>query len=632
MLASRRVSGLPHILRGLSFAALAVLALSACENRNRGVSPVGQGLYFPSGITLDPRVPDDVQARWLFVLNGNSDLVYNAGSIVPLDLVKFFDAWMIDADACFAGDAEGCKVGTGLVGEGGTGPTVGDVGATLTADVPCRRNSYKPQVVECEDTLFVEEDAAVQVGSFGTSLRGWTREVVTEPQSEGRLFAAVRGDPSITFVELSGDPQDVPTIDCGQGPDSGLYDPRRCAGDHKLTFLRNDPDSARIASEPSNILARSGSPYVLVTHATRSALTLIDMDGQYDRRDKSSKDGEPAIVQMQSFFEFAGAQGGGWGLAERPCTPGNAPTLQTGPGQDGEPQQCRRPMIYAGFRTAFYVARSIITETDPLRDTIDLAWVLEARNGLRDVQIPAAMEALAAASGADEEAALRTQLDGLIALRDFYTSLLGDTSGPEVSFDQQCLLASEIAGDALNDDDTSKPSTAGAFLCDARVYNAGLFRAAAFDTGATSGVLLGDMAFSRDGNRLFVVQTNPGGLAFIDTSLDSQGRPRDQPAGLIELCAQPTGMQVFYDGESEYAAITCYQPQEVFIVDLGGVRVIANISVGNGPHPMAIDPARNLMYVANTLDKTVSVVDLSPRRATRFVEIARIGRQVPYNR
>ncbi|MBL9106909.1 MAG: hypothetical protein JNL82_38745 [Myxococcales bacterium] len=634
--------------------ALATLTLApGCEDRNRGVSPDGVGLYFPAGVALDPRVPAYKRARWMFVLNANSDLVYNAGTLAPVDLRGFFAAWMLDAERCFgtlddpntpdvdetvAGDPAFCGPGPcpgcePLAGAGDA-PRVGDVGAELTEAVPCRRNAYKPQVVECEDSLFIEQAAAVHIGNFGTALRGWTERVVTEPEREGHLFAAVRGDPSITWVRLSDnaleeakDPTDeVPTLDCGQGV---YYDATRCGGKlpvfdgagaleavpHLLTYLRNDDGTIRLASEPSNILAVPGDPYVLVTHATRPAVTMIDMRGQLTRGGEDDgelrPDGIPAITQMRSVFSFGGVDGGGWGLARRPCDPDNAPELSFGKDANGEPVACARPLIYAGFRTALYITRLFIAAVEPLKGTFDEAWIDGVLAKLEDDR-----------AGAD--AAERALLDDQIAYYEGLKNGLGD---------QQCLLAEDIYGDALADDDESQPLTEGRFLCDAKLFGAGLFRAAAWDTGTTSGTAqLGDMAFSRDGERLFAVQTNPGGLAYVDTSLDEFGRTRDQSAGVIELCASPTALTLFYAGDQEYAAVTCYSPSEMFIVDLGQVRVVGNVALGRGPHPMVVDPARDLMYIANTLDKTVSVVDLSPKRVTRFAEIARLGRQVPYNR
>lgn len=638
---------------------LVALASIGCEDRNRGIPPDGKGLYFPSGVALDPRVPADRPARWLFVLNGNSDLVFNAGTLVPVDLEEFFAAWMLDPDRCFGVRGDGTKIEAdatfcapgpcpGCESFVSGAPVIGDVGAELTDDVMCRRNAYKPQVIECEDTFFARDEAAVRLGNFGTGLTGWTREVVTDaPADEGHLFMAVRGDPSVTWVRITDQPladaedrtRGLPVLSCGQGEDSGLYDPQRCAGTipptedgkpvgeaHLLKWLRNDPDSVRIPSEPSNILATPGSPYVLVTHATRPALSMIDMDGQYDDTQKQSKDGTPAIIQLRSVFEFNGLSGGGWGMAVRPCDPDNAPALTYGAGPDGQDVGCQRPMIYAAFRSALYVARVFIAEVDPL-NVASVDGVLAA---LAE-QIEAVEAKKAMTSDPDELADLDAQLAELMAqLADYQDQRDALADG---AYDQGCLLASQIAGDALYDDDAATPDTQGRFLCDARLFGAGLFRAAAFEVGtANASALLGDIAFSRDGNRMFAVQTNPGGLAYIDTSLNDKNQTRDQAAGLLELCASPTAMRVFYSGEQEYAAVTCYKPSELFIVDLGQVRVVGNVTLGNGPHPMAVDAARQVMYIANTLDKTVSVVDLSPKRSTRFVEIARIGRQVPYNR
>ncbi len=97
---------------GVLLGAALLTGLVGCSDRNRGISPVGRGLFFPAGFALDPRVPEDTPARWAFALNANSDLVFNAGTVIPFDLDRFFAAWMRDPDACFAGDAEACKPGS----------------------------------------------------------------------------------------------------------------------------------------------------------------------------------------------------------------------------------------------------------------------------------------------------------------------------------------------------------------------------------------------------------------------------------------------------------------------------------------------------------------------------------------
>lgn len=38
-------------------------------------------------------------------------------------------------------------------------------------------------------------------------------------------------------------------------------------------------------------------------------------------------------------------------------------------------------------------------------------------------------------------------------------------------------------------------------------------------------------------------------------------------------------------------------------------RVVYNVTVGNGPEEVAVNPGSNLVYVSNTLDDTVSVIN-----------------------
>jgi DNA-binding beta-propeller fold protein YncE len=45
---------------------------------------------------------------------------------------------------------------------------------------------------------------------------------------------------------------------------------------------------------------------------------------------------------------------------------------------------------------------------------------------------------------------------------------------------------------------------------------------------------------------------------------------------------------------------------------------------------MAVDLAREVVYVANSLDATVSVISMAASSPSRFTQIARIGLQEPY--
>ncbi len=617
--------------RSASALVAAVLALSACEGRNLGRSAVGAGLYFPAAMTLDPRVEEGERARWLFVANSNSNLVYNAGSLVAVDLDKFFGSWMSCAELCLHGVDDGTCPEADRDNPCGVNREVRDVGEDVDEETPCRHMALRPQTIECEER-FMFSDATVRMGSFITSLAGWVKDKAT---NKAYLLAAVKADPSITWVELGGDPQGDITLECGQ-PDPSLADPGRCSRKtHALRYPFDDPDAfARIGPEPTKIVISETEPWAYVTFATTPQFVLIDLAGKLlpglDAEDASveattggsgtgassgsgtsgSGTGEattgeattglpepepvdprsqPMIVDQRTMFLLPSSpSGAGWGIAERPCIPGSddVPALTRAAAEPGGPVlDCARPLVYGSLRNALVLARMFPDEVTPLtRDYSAAIAALEAKQASAD-------EAEAAALGAEIQ-----------RLRELSQSCIGD------------------------DTPVGAP---GSIVCEPQVFFAGFARAGGFDV---SGGSLGDIAFSRDGRRLFVVQSSPGSLVYIDTSVDERGELRDQAAGVVELCNGPTTMRLFSDGPDEFAAITCPTPAELFIVDLAGFRVVANIATGLGPHPVVVDDARRLIYVGNTLDATVSVIDISRERPTRFSEIARIGLQTPYKR
>ena len=184
--------------------------------------------------------------------------------------------------------------------------------------------------------------------------------------------------------------------------------------------------------------------------------------------------------------------------------------------------------------------------------------------------------------------------------------------------DQMCVDASELG-------------QAGGLLCEQQLISDDVFPVGGYDVGSSPGFsVTGEMAFAPDGQTLYLVQTNPGGLVRIDTSLDDKGRPKNLPAGVVEICAEPNAMALFSDDTGEYAAVTCHRPALVFIVELRSFRVISNIIAGTGPHELVYDKVRGYLYVANSLGATISVIDVDNSRTTRFTEVARIGLEDPY--
>jgi DNA-binding beta-propeller fold protein YncE len=130
---------------------------------------------------------------------------------------------------------------------------------------------------------------------------------------------------------------------------------------------------------------------------------------------------------------------------------------------------------------------------------------------------------------------------------------------------------------------------------------------------------------------MYVVQSSPGALLRVNTSVGPDGDVRREPTGSVEVCPRPAEMALYEDGANSFALVSCYSVGQVYIVDLNGFQVVSVTQVGTGPHRMTVDLAREAVFVGNTLDATISVIDMGDGRPTRFTEIGRLGLQEPYS-
>lgn len=528
-----------------------IMGVLGCDppTSNPGFDPPSNKFAFPAGMLLDPRVSTEPgaacdeaspcadgsvctsagmcrePARWMFVTNANSDRRKNAGTLMAVDLDAFHSAAFDDP--------------------GAIRPST----ATLSVDGDwCRRVANLPQVVECIEEPFVDSDATVHFGNFPGPAAAWVRtgEVDGQESTLTTLLIPVRGDPSITYVELSGGDDGPLRFECGQEADEDGG--RRCADRYRLRFMRNDVDEgARLSREPFRVLVTTepGRPLAYVSHQGNQDLTLIALDGLIGDRYSI-----PAMIHQADVLGWQASSQvqGGFGLAQRPCdvASDNAPNATLG---------CTRPMIYAAMR-----------------------WRPEVRT------VTAINQNLDLCSDPEE----RSEYDADLLL-------------------QYCEAQAELIRIMA----VGELSTANVQLSPSRP-------------------ILADIGFSRSGNELYVVQSNPGGLLRIDTSIGIDGETVDVPAGQVEVCSQPTSFAIYDDGGSQFGLVTCYRSGELFIVDLASLTVVGVSRAGIGPDAIAVDLAREYVYVANTLDASISVIDMSPARPTRFTQIARLGLQEPY--
>lgn len=141
--------------------------------------------------------------------------------------------------------------------------------------------------------------------------------------------------------------------------------------------------------------------------------------------------------------------------------------------------------------------------------------------------------------------------------------------------------------------------------------------------------IMGDLAFEDPtlGDRLLLVQTTPGSLVRVDTSIDPElDAPRNALIGTAPLCNNPNVLAVHRPANEEWLAlVSCLSDGVVAVVGLATFTVIANIQVGAGPNEMAIDTAREQLYVANAREDTISIVSLDRQSPLFLREWARLG-------
>ncbi len=214
-------------------AVVASAALSAgCPASGEDVRPPADQLFFPSGLTISP------DESVLFVANGNSELRYDSGTVGVVDLDKVDEL-----------------IATWI---GGVVPP--DRGSCTDC---CEIDPTIPSIISCNENSAVNPDAVVRIGNFATDLKVQTLE-----DGNLRLFVAVRGEPSITYVDYD---TDGGTLSCG-----GSGTMPRCDQDHRMTQMRDDVELPTLTDEPFNLFVDSVNGYAMVSHLTIAAVTLID--------------------------------------------------------------------------------------------------------------------------------------------------------------------------------------------------------------------------------------------------------------------------------------------------------------------------------------------------------------------
>jgi DNA-binding beta-propeller fold protein YncE len=213
---------------------LAVTALTwlcaGCPATGDEIRPPRDQLYFPTGMDISP------DQRTLFVANANSDLRYDSGAIEILDLNRIDDLieqWLTSGQPP---DGTDCEVDLAV-----------------------------PYTLVCDESEAIRADGGVRIGNFATELKVQT----LEDEGALRLFVAVRGDPSLTWVDYDVEER---TLYCGEDDD----DFPECDEAHRLLQIRDDEDLPTFPDEPFGLFVDSQNGYAVVTHLSNAAVSLAN--------------------------------------------------------------------------------------------------------------------------------------------------------------------------------------------------------------------------------------------------------------------------------------------------------------------------------------------------------------------
>lgn len=191
-------------------AAGAALLGASCFTSSDGLEPPQQAFYFPTGVLVSPG------GTALYVVNSDFDLQYNGGTVQALDLAALRGL----ADTITEQIADGATVASACQAAG-----LARNPQTLLHPGPCSPVNTAPHV-----------KASATIGAFASGAVLLNR--LDGPGA--RLFIPVRGDPSITYLDVADD-RDPSAISSPCGGDAAFClscgaasAEARCAAEHRV--------------------------------------------------------------------------------------------------------------------------------------------------------------------------------------------------------------------------------------------------------------------------------------------------------------------------------------------------------------------------------------------------------------
>lgn len=268
--------------------AAALFGPTGCFTSNDGPSPPASEFYFPTALVVSPR------GSALYVVNSNFDLQYTGGTVQALDLAKLREVvpklWCrVDAagqpdpsqpecapfydpearvdpnDPTSPRDPFPCK-SFGLAKQGDN-EQLSSPGRCSPIDLNIARADGQP-ILRNTVTL-----GAFASGALVLSAPPEAMAAAPPGESTARLGVVVRGDPSLTWIELDDDRVEGQgfRLECGQGTGTGRCDAAHLAGKDPTTSTR----AITLPNEPFAISSTDAGDALAVTHQAGGVVSLF---------------------------------------------------------------------------------------------------------------------------------------------------------------------------------------------------------------------------------------------------------------------------------------------------------------------------------------------------------------------
>jgi hypothetical protein len=236
---------------------------TGCFPSGDGTAPPLDRIYFPTGIALSP------SARWMYVVNSDFDLQFNAGTVqvYDLDALRQTLPTYCEADAdCAAapGGAASCDEASHWCVTDPKNPApCGDLGEQSDAD----RLLYPGRCKPADPKPWLAD--SVKIGAFATDILHRSNPLAP---GKGRLFVPVRGDVTLHWIDVA---DSEATLHCGQAQDGACDQEHRRGQEPAEENTRN----AALSPEPFAIAAGdpddSGEEPILTTHQSTGEVALF---------------------------------------------------------------------------------------------------------------------------------------------------------------------------------------------------------------------------------------------------------------------------------------------------------------------------------------------------------------------